>query len=138
MNTLYTTSATAIGGREGHVKSADGQIDMNLKTPGAPGDNKGTTPEDLFASGYAACFNGAFNLAARLKRIRTGEVSITVEISLNKTDEGKLQLAAKITAHVSGVDEKTARELAEDAHGICPYSRATQGNIPVQIEVVSV
>ncbi len=135
MNTLYITSAKAVGGRDGHVKSADGQIDMNLKTPGAPGDNTGTTPEDLFAAGYAACFNGAFNLAARLKRIRTGEVSITVEISLNKTDEGKFQLAAKITAHVPGVDEKTARELAEEAHGICPYSRATQGNMPVRIEV---
>ncbi|MDR0230591.1 MAG: organic hydroperoxide resistance protein [Dysgonamonadaceae bacterium] len=135
MNTLYTTSATAVGGRDGHVKSADGQIDINLKTPGAPGDNTGTTPEDLFAAGYAACFNGAFNLAARLKRIKTGEVSVNVEISLNKTDDGKLQLAAKITAHVPDVDEKTARELIEDAHSICPYSRATQGNIPVQLEV---
>ncbi len=74
MNTLYITSATAVGGRDGSVKSADGQIDMNLKTPGAPGDNTGTTPEDLFAAGYAACFNGAFNLAARLKRIRPNEV----------------------------------------------------------------
>ena len=135
MNTLYTTSATAVGGRDGHVKSADGQIDINLKTPGAPGNNTGTTPEDLFAAGYAACFNGAFNLAARLKRIKTGEVSVNVEISLNKTDDGKLQLAAKITAHVPDVDEKTARELIEDAHGICPYSRATQGNIPVQLEI---
>ena len=137
MNTIYTTSATVVGGRDGHVKTADGHLDMDLKTPGAPGERTGTTPEDLFAAGYAACYNSALNHVARMKRIKTGEVSVKVEISLGKDDDDNFQLAAKIAARVPGVDEKTARELADAAHTVCPYSRATRGNIPVDITVTT-
>ena len=138
MEVLYTTSATAVGGRDGHVKSEDGIIDMDLKTPASMGGKGGATnPEELFASGYAACFNGALNLAARLKRVKTGEVSVKVTISLGKNSEGKFQLAARIDANVPEVSAEVAKELAEEAHGICPYSRATMGNIEVEIHATN-
>lgn len=133
---LYTTSATAVGGRDGHVRNADGQIDLDMKTPGAPGDRTGTTPEDLFAAGYAACFNGALNLAMRLKRVKpAGEPSVEVEIRLGKTDSGDFQLGARIEARIPGVEKALAHELMVDAHNICPYSRATRGNIKAELVV---
>ena len=120
-NKLYSISATATGGRDGHVKSEDGILDVDLKTPGAMGGQGGATnPEELFAAGYAACFNGALNLAARLKRITPSEPR-----------------AARIDANVPGVSQDVARELVEQAHGICPYSRATKGNIEVELNATS-
>ena len=113
---MYTTSAVSVGGRNGHVKSADGFIDMDLRTPGAMGGPGGaTTPEDLFASGYAACFNGALNLAASLSKIKVGETKVTVEVSLGKDADGNLQLGAKIEAIVPGVDQATAQQLVDKA-----------------------
>lgn len=138
MEKLYTTSATSIGGRNGHVKSQDGFIDMDLKVPGSMGGSGGaTTPEDLFASGYSACFNGALGLAMRLKRIRATEnTTIKIEVTLGKTDGGDLQLGARIFGTIPGVERRTAEELMRDAHNICPYSRATRGNIDVELIVV--
>lgn len=139
METLYTATATAVGGREGHVKSTDGVIDMALKMPvgmGGAGGNA-TNPEQLFAAGYSACFNGALNLNARMKRIRTGEVSVTVSVSIGKTAEGAFQLAAKIEANIPGVTEEVAKELVEAAHQTCPYSRAIRGNIEVELHATN-
>lgn len=138
MEILYRTSATAEGGRNGHVKSQDGFIDMNLKTPGSMGGpGGGTTPEDLFAAGYSACFNGALLLSMRLKHIKTKEEpTVKVEITLGKTEEGDFKLAANIEADIYGVDQKTADELIKDAHNICPYSRATRGNMEVKLKAI--
>jgi len=137
MDVIYTTSATSIGGRNGHVKNKDGQIDLELKTPGLKDDRTGTTPEDLFAAGYAACFNGALGAAMRIKRVKVeGEPTVTVEISLGKNEDGSFQLAANIGAHIPGVDEALANELLKDAHNICPYSRATKGNVEAKLHLV--
>jgi peroxiredoxin, ohr subfamily len=127
----------SLGGRDGHVKNADGQIDLDLKTPGLKDNRKGTTPEDLFACGYAACFNGALGAAMRIKRVKTEEApTVEVEISLGKNEDGSFQLAANIGARIPGVDEKLANELLHDAHNICPYSRATRGNIEAKLYLI--
>lgn len=140
MSVLYTASATAVGGRDGHVKSSDGLIDLDLVVPKEMGGKGGaaTNPEQLFAAGYSACFNGALNLMALQRRIRTGEVSVKIEVSLNKDAEGKMDISAKIEATVPGVDQKTAQELVEAAHAFCPYSRATRGNIAVTLSAKAV
>ncbi len=136
MDTLYTIAATSVGGRDGHVKSETGRIDLDLKPPtemGGPGG--ASNPEELFAAGYAACFNGALNLVTRTKHIRpTGDLKVTVAVSIGKTAEGAFQLAAHITGVIPGVSLDTAKELVEAAHQVCPYSRATRGNIDVTLE----
>ena len=134
MEKLYTVSATSLGGRTGHVKTSDGILDLDLKAPkemGGPGG--ATNPEALFAAGYSACFNGALNLAAKLKRVRVGETQIKMTITLGKDDSGNFRLGALIEATVPGVTQAQAEELVNDAHNICPYSRATKGNIDVEI-----
>ncbi|MDL2231690.1 organic hydroperoxide resistance protein [Porphyromonadaceae bacterium OttesenSCG-928-L07] len=138
MEVMYTAKATTIGGREGHVKSESGFVDMDLKMPkemGGPGG--ATNPEELFAAGYSACFNGALNLAARMKRIRTGEVSVSIAVSLGKNSDGALQLAARIDANVPGVTPEVAKELVEQAHTICPYSRSIKGNVEVELHATN-
>ena len=137
MDTIYTTSAVSVGGRDGHVKNADGQIDLDLKTPGSPGDRKGTTPEDLFAAGYSACFNSALNHVMRIKRIKpSGDTTVKIDISLGKDPEGNFRLGARIEGHIPGVEPAQARELMEQAHTVCPYSRATKGNIDAELSIV--
>ena len=131
---MYVATATAVGGREGHVKSSDGLIDMDLKKPkemGGPGG--ATNPEQLFAAGYSACFNSAINHVALLKRIRTGEVSVTVSVGIDKNDSGGFKLSARIDANIPGVTPEVAKELVEQAHTVCPYSNATRGNIEVEL-----
>lgn len=138
MEKLYTVSATSLGGRNGNVKSEDGILDLALKSPkemGGPGG--ATNPEELFAAGYSACFNGALNLAARLKRVRVGETVVKVTVTLGKDDQGNFRLGAVIDAEVPGVTPEVANELVEDAHNICPYSRATRGNIDVEVHATA-
>lgn len=131
---MYRVAATAVGGRDGHVRSEDGIIDMELKTPKMMGGKGGATnPEELFAAGYAACFNSALNLSARIKRMDIGESSVTVTITLGKNSQGQFQLAARIDAEIPGVGQEEAKELVEQAHMICPYSRAIQGNVDVEL-----
>lgn len=137
MEIIYTASATAQGGRDGHVKTPDGILDLELRTPGAkiPEGSKATNPEQLFAAAYAGCYTGALNLAARLKRIRTGEISVTMSISLGKDEAGGFAIAASIEVTIPGVDDKTAQELVNDAENICPYSKATRNNITTEVKV---
>ena len=138
MEKLYSTSAVSVGGRDGHVKSADGIIDLDLKMPAAMGGKGGaTTPEDLFASGYSACYNSALNMIARMKRIKTGEVSVKVSVSLVKFDDQTLNLEAEIEARVPGVSQQVAQELADGAHEVCPYSRAIRGNVKTIITAIA-
>lgn len=140
MEAIYTATATAQGGREGHVKSSDGIIDLDLHMPSAMGGKgNATNPEQLFAAGYAACYNGAFNLAAMRKRIKTGEVSVTVNVSIGKDEsDGNFKIAAALDIKVPGVTQAEAEELAKDAHLICPYSKATSGNIETKTTVKAV
>lgn len=134
MDKIYEISATAVGGREGHVKSADGLIDLDMERPGAIGGKSGATnPETLFAAGWAACFGSAVAFAARLAHLKAGEISVTVKITLGKTEEGNFQLAADIEATIPEVTAEEAAEIVAKAETICPYSRATKGNIEVHV-----
>ncbi|MDR0660956.1 MAG: organic hydroperoxide resistance protein [Prevotellaceae bacterium] len=137
MKATYTAVATSIGGREGHVKSVSGIIDMDLRTPqemGGKGE-KGSNPEELFAAGYSACFNGALNLAARMKRVEAGETKVTVSVSFGKSErnEDGFEIEAKIEAEIPGVSQDIADMLVKRAHELYPYSRATRGNIDVEL-----
>lgn len=135
MTPLYTTTATATGGRSGRVTSADGIIDMVLAMPkelGGPGN--AANPETFFASGYAACFQGALGLVARNQKIALpAGNTVTVTIGIGK-DETSFGLNAKIVVHLPGLDQATATALANAAHQVCPYSKATRGNIEAVVE----
>lgn len=138
MEKLYTAVATTIGGRDGHTRSSDGLIDMDLRMPkemGGPGG--ASNPEQLFAAGYSACFNSALTMVARSKRIKTGEVSITASVSIGKNEDGKLQLAVHMDAIVPGVSQEVAQQLVEEAHTVCPYSRAIRGNVEVVLHATA-
>jgi osmotically inducible protein OsmC len=140
MSDLYTASATATGdGRNGHVRSSDGVLDLDLAVPKAMGGPGGehSNPEQLFAAGYAACFHSAVKLVARAQKITLTDTAITVDVSINPKADGTggFILAATIEAEIPGVDEAKARELLEAAHQVCPYSNATRGNIEVKLTV---
>jgi osmotically inducible protein OsmC len=138
MEAVYTASATATGdARNGHVRSSDGVLDLDLAVPkemGGPGGAL-TNPEELFAAGYAACFHGALKGVARQKKITLTDTAITVDIGIGPNGQGGYGLQATIEAEIPGVDEATARELLEGAHQMCPYSNATRGNIEVTLNL---
>jgi Ohr subfamily peroxiredoxin len=137
MTPLHTSIATAKGGREGFVRSDNGVIDLPLTMPkvlGGKGDGQGTNPEELFAAGYAACFESAIRLVARQNDIELGDVSVTAEVSIGKDGDG-FALATRIRGHLPGMDRARAEELMQRAHAACPYSKATRGNLPVELVV---
>lgn len=135
MELLYTASATAEGGRAGKVTSSDGTLNLALSMPkslGGQGKENATNPEQLFAAGYAACFDSALNLVARQARKRI-ESKVTAEISIGKDDDGGFKLAAVLHVSINGISLEEAEELVDKAHGVCPYSKATKGNIDVKL-----
>lgn len=139
MKTLYTAKATATGGRKGHVKTEDGPIDMPLSMPkglgGKGGD--GVNPEQLFGSAYSACFGSALSLIAEKHKVDLGDFSVTAHISINKEEDGNLLLSAVLDSYLPGVDDiKTAETLVNEAHVVCPFSRATRDNIDVTLNVL--
>lgn len=135
MKTLYTTKATATGGREGVVKSEDGVLDLRVEIPKEMGGKGGTytNPEQLFAAGYAACFDSALNLVARTAKIKLESTAITAEVGIGPNDTGGFQLAVSLEAEINGVEREVAQQLLEKAHQVCPYSNATRGNIEVTL-----
>lgn len=133
---LYTAHAHVTGGRaEGHGKSSDGALDVQLRLPpemGGPGD--GTNPEELFAVGYAACFEGALGVVARRAKAETGDVAIDSSVSLSANSEGGYVLSVGLDVTLPAVsDQAAAVELVRAAHQVCPYSNATRGNIEVAL-----
>jgi osmotically inducible protein OsmC len=131
-NTIYTAKAHVTGGRlEGHGRSGDGALEVDLRIPtemGGPGG--GTNPEELFAVGYAACFESALGVVARRAKADAGEVAIDSEVSLSPDGKGGFLLGVGLHVTLPGVDdEATAVELVRAAHAVCPYSLATRGNI---------
>ncbi len=139
MKKLYETSATAVGGRKGHVKTENGPIDMNLSVPkGLGGDGgDGTNPEQLFASAYSACFGSALQMIAESEKVKVGDdMSVTANIKISKTNDGDLQLGAILDCYLPGVDTKTGEMLINKAHEVCPYSRATRDNINVTLNLL--
>jgi lipoyl-dependent peroxiredoxin len=137
MKPLYTAIATAEGGRAGHVRSSDGAVDHKLTMPkslGGPG-GEGTNPEQLFAAGYAACFESALQLVARKKKINADKATITAHVTIGSTDDGGFQLAVELHGKIPGQDRDATQELLEAAHQVCPYSKATRNNIEVKLVV---
>jgi Ohr subfamily peroxiredoxin len=132
---IYTSQATAKGGRVGHVHSADGVIDLDLGKPGSVANPK-ANPETLFAAGYAACFQGALATRAKMQDIDTSDSTVTADVSLGKTGDTGVGLAVELKVQIPGVDAEKGRELLELAHQSCPYSRATRGNIVVTLTLV--
>ncbi|MFQ3545124.1 organic hydroperoxide resistance protein [Halobacillus rhizosphaerae] len=134
---LFTSQATAKGGRNGHVKSDDGLIDLNLAMPGE-GEEKGSNPEQLFAATYAACYDGALNLVASNKK-KEIESQITADVSFLKDEaDNGFKIGVVLNAEINGVSQEEAEELTQEAHKVCPYSKATRGNIDVEIKVKTV
>ena len=138
MSTLYRTQATARGGRTGRVATDDGRLDQTLSIPRELGGDggTGTNPEQLFAAGYAACFESALRLVARRKNITLpDETSVTAEVCLQKGEDGLFQLHVVLTGRIVGFPRDTGLALMKAAHHVCPYSHATRGNIPITIDV---
>jgi lipoyl-dependent peroxiredoxin len=138
MNAMYTAIATAHGGRQGHVTSDDGMLDLDTVTPtsmGGPG-GAGTNPEQLFAAGYAACFQSAMQFIAGQQKIDASDSSVTGHVSIGPNDNGAgFMLAVKHVVTLPKLDQAAAEKLVQDAHAVCPYSNATRGNITVDFEV---
>ena len=137
MKTLYTTKATATGGRNGQVKSENGIINLEVRHPKALGgaNDDFANPEMLFAAGYAACFDSALNLVIKKENIQTGITSVTAQVSIGQTETGGFGLEAELHATIPGVTMEIAQSLIEKAHQVCPYSTATRGNMAVKLTV---
>jgi Ohr subfamily peroxiredoxin len=131
----YTTSADAHGGRAGHVRSADGVIDLDLAQPGTSTEPR-ANPETLFAAGYAACFQGALLNRAKTQGIDTSDSTVTAQVSFGPSEDGGFGIAVALEVEIPGVDDAKAQELIELAHQFCPYSKATRDNIEVTLKVV--
>ncbi|MBI8989348.1 MULTISPECIES: organic hydroperoxide resistance protein [Corynebacterium] len=137
METIYTAEALATGGgRDGHVRTTDGIVDTDLALPRAMGGAENApNPELFFAAGYAACFHGALQLVAGNEGASIDGSSVGSRVSLGKDDEG-FALAVEIEVHIPDMDLDSAQKLADTAHTVCPYSRATSGNIEVTVTAV--
>ena len=133
--TLYTATTHASGGRhDGIARSSDGRLDVKLSPPGGAGI--GTNPEQLFAAGWSACFEGAMEIAASKRKIELPRKSaIDAEIDL-VLDEGAYSLRARLNVSLPGLDRETARGIVDDAHQTCPYSKAVRGNIDVTVALI--
>lgn len=137
MNTLYTISATAAGGRNGHVKSENGILDLEVRMPKALGgaNDDFANPEMLFAAGYSACFDSALNRVIKLSKVTTGETTVTAKVGIGPIENGGFGLEVALHANIPGVSIEEAQELIEKAHQVCPYSNATRGNIVATLTV---
>lgn len=138
---LYTGRATSTGGRTGSTASSDGRIQLRLSTPKELGGDggPGTNPEQLFASGYSACFIGALKaVAARQKITLPAEVSITADVGIGPMTgkPGAFGISVKMAVSIPGLDRSAAEALVATAHEVCPYSNATRGNVDVALTVV--
>ena len=132
---IYTAHAHAVGGRQGTAKTDDGHLDVKLGYPKSMGGNgEGTNPEQLFAAGYGACFLGALGLVARNQGIKLGEHSLDSEVDLIK-DETSFHVGVRLTLNAPDLDRETAEKLLHAAHEVCPYSKATRGNVDVVLKV---
>ncbi len=135
-NTIYTAEAHVTGGRaEGHGRTSDGALEVDLRLPTEMGgDGGGTNPEQLFAVGYAACFEGALGVVSRRMKLEAGDVAIDSKVSLYPDGQGGFKLGVELDVTLPSVeDAQAAKELVESAHHVCPYSNATRGNIEVAL-----
>ena len=137
MNVLYTATAHATGdGRNGHARSEDGILDIDMRVPremGGPGG--AANPEMLFAAGYAACFHSALKVVARQEKVGVDGSEAAASVGIGPLDNGGFGLAVELRVSIPGLDRDTAEKLIARAHEVCPYSNATRGNIPVTLTV---
>jgi Ohr subfamily peroxiredoxin len=134
---LYTAAATVRGGRDGHGRSSDGILDLDIRPPSElGGQGGGTNPEQLFAMGFAACFQSAMGVVGRRMKVDTSESEVTGRVTIGTIDGGAFGLAVELDVHIPGVDEATAQEVVGGAHEVCPYSNATRNNIEVTLKVI--
>lgn len=139
MDAMYTATATARGGRNGEVATDDGIVKFKLSIPksmGGPGVAGATNPEQLFASGYAACFGSAVEFVAKQKKVPLQTVEVTAHVGIGAKAGGGFQLGANLDVRLPGVDHATAQSLVDAAHQVCPYSNATRGNMEVNLRVL--
>jgi len=139
INPLFTATATATGGRNGHTESSDGMVKVDLSVPkamGGPGKPGTATPEHLFAAGYAACFGGALDFVGKQKKKDASKAAITCAVSIGPREGGGFGLAVKLHIEDKTIPQSELAALAKEAHEkICPYSHATRGNVDVQLDV---
>jgi|ERR1700743_1227420 osmotically inducible protein OsmC len=139
VNALYTTQATAIGGRDGRATTRDGSLDLKLTTPkelGGPG-GPGNNPEQLFAAGYAACFLGAMKFVSTHGGPKVPQdTSVTASVGVGPRSEGGFGLVIGLSISLPGLLSAEAHALVEEAHEVCPYSNATRNNVDVKLEVI--
>ncbi len=140
MNHLYTAKTTAIGGRNGTIRSDDGLLDLQLAMPKELGGKGGATnPEQLFAAGYAACFENAVIHVTRTQadKVRDDDIEVVGEVSLLPNGQGGFMLAVTLDVAITGLDQAKAEEIVQAAHAVCPYSNAVKGNVDVQLNVTT-
>ena len=137
---LYTATATATGGRNGHTETSDGIVKADLSVPkemGGPGRPSTATPEHLFAAGYAACFGGALDYVAKQNKRDASKARVTCAVTIGPRDGGGFGLTVKLQIEEKSVDQSELERFVNEAHEkICPYSHATRGNVPVTLEVI--
>jgi Ohr subfamily peroxiredoxin len=134
---VYTAHAKVAGGREGHVESDDGLIKLDLRLPKEMGGNGGgSNPEQLFAAGYAACFEGAIRFVAGQKKVKVDDASVASSVGIGPREGSGFAIQVKLEVSLPGVDDATAQEIVKTAHeDVCPYSHATRGNVDVDVSV---
>lgn len=138
MKVQYETSATNKGGRNGHVKTDDNAINVAIVPPDKTSSDNGTNPEQLFAAGYASCFNGAFDLILKQNKVKNANPEVTLTVRLvDDPDAESPKLEVDINAKVSNISQEEAEKYLKDAHDFCPYSKATRNNIDVNLKVVT-
>ncbi len=132
MKNLYTAHATSIGGRAGHVETSDKRLAFDL----TPFDSTtGTNPEQLFACGYAACFGSALSAVAKKQNVDTGEITVASDVTIHQDDKGGFFLSVVLNVSLPSASGEIAEDLVQKAHHVCPYSKATRGNIEVVLKV---
>ncbi len=137
---LYTVHAVATGGRNGHTQSDDGIVSVNLSIPksmGGPGREGATTPEHLFAAGYAACFGSACEFMSRQLRLIPKTIAVKSAVGIGLSEEGGFGLVVDLDVKVEGLSQEDAEKVVAAGHKVCPYSKAIKGNVDVTIKVVA-
>jgi Ohr subfamily peroxiredoxin len=137
MKILYTAVATTTGGRNGRGETDDGRIKVDFSLPkemGGPG-GAGATPEHLFATGYSACFGSAVQFVAGRKHLKADNVAVTAHVHIGIQEAGAFGFQIELSVSLPDLDQATAEALVQEAHGVCPYSNAIRGNVPVKLSV---
>jgi osmotically inducible protein OsmC len=138
---LYTAQATAVGGRNGHTQSSDGLVSVDLSVPkamGGPGKPHTTTPEDLFAAGYAACFGSACEFVSRQMKLHPQMITVRSAVGIGEDSGGGFGLKVDLVALIAGVSQADAERLVAAGHEVCPYSKAVRGNVEVSVKAQAV